>query len=217
MIRAVCFSIDSLVDSKLENIVFNVAIPLIIVMKNETQFAIARDVIKKNLRELSKKHPSFYYSLETLSTFLDIDYNLLVDLYEYLSELYVTKMHLADDVLRSLHSRGIKNIIYTRSDPAIDEIKLTSTGLREYTDSIISLPETFGIIRGRVVFEKLANHIVKQGYAASKDEILIVTPNLDDYLDAHNAGLRVVWFSKYGELRTGNQILTLREIVDFLE
>ena len=185
-------------------------------MKNETQFAIARDMLKKNLRELSKKHPSFYYSLETLSTFLDIDYNLLVDLYEYLSELYVTKIHLADEILRALHTRGIRNIVYTRSDPAIEEIKLTSAGLREYIDTIISLPETFGILRGTTVFEKIANHIIKHGYASSKDEILLVTPNLDDYLDAHNAGLRVVWFSKYGELRTGNQILTLREIMDFL-
>ena len=215
--RTVCFSIDSLVDSKLENIVFNVVVPLIIVMKNKTQFAIARDTLKEKMRELSKKHPSFYYSLETFSTHLDIDYNLLVDLYEYLSEIYVTKIHPADDILRALRSRGIKSIVYTRSDPAIDEIKLTSTGLREYTDLLISLPETFGIIRGKAVFEKLANHIVKQGYASSKDEILIVTPNLDDYLDAHSAGLKVVWFSKYGELRTGNQILTLREIIDFLE
>jgi len=216
MVKAICFDINSLIDSKLESVVFNVAIPLILVMKNKTQFAIAKDMLKKSLREISKRHASFYYTLEVLSTILDIDYNLLVDLYEYLSDIYVSKMDYADEILKITRSRGMKNVVYTRSDPAIDEIKLTSAGLRSYIDSLVSLPEVFGMIRGAKVFEKLANHLIKQGIAESLDEILIVSPDLDDFLDAHEAGLKVVWFSRYGELRTGNQILSLRELIEFL-
>ncbi len=216
MVDAICFNVNSLVDSKLENIVFNVAIPLILVIKNKTQFTIAKDMLKQNLRDISQKHPSFYYSLETLSTFLDIDYNLLVDLYEYLSEIYVDKVSFSEDVLKTLRSRGIRNIVYTRSDPSIDEIKLNAVGLRQYIDAIISLPETFGVIRGKIAFEKLSNHMIKQGFASSKDNIIIISPELEDYLDAHEAGLRVIWFSKLGEIRAGNQILNLKELLGFL-
>ena len=173
-------------------------------------------MLKKNLRDISRRHPSFYYSLETISTFLDIDYNLLVDLYEYLSEIYVDKISFSGDILKSLRSRGIKNIVYTRSDPSIDEIKLGAVGLRTYIDAIISLPETFGVIRGKIVFEKLSSHLLKQGYASSKDKIIIVSPELEDYLDAYEAGLKVIWFSKVGEIRTGNQILNLKELMEFI-
>lgn len=216
MVDAVCFNVNSLVDSKLEGIVFNVAIPLILVIKNKTQFTIARDMLKKSLRDLSHRHPSFYYSLEVLSTFLDIDYNLLVDLYEYLSEIYVDKAPFSEDVLKALQSRGIKNIVYTRSDPSIDEVKLNSVGIRKYIDALISLPETFGVIRGKTVFEKLANHLIKQGIVGSKEKLVVVSPELEDYLDAHEAGLKVIWFSRRGELRTGNQILNLRELLEFV-
>ena len=216
MVDAVCFNVNSLVDSKLEGIVFNVAIPLILVIKNKTQFTIARDMLKKSLRDLSHRHPSFYYSLEVLSTFLDIDYNLLVDLYEYLSEIYVDKVIFSEDVLKALRSRGIKNIVYTRSDPSIDEVKLNSVGIRKYIDALISLPETFGVIRGKTVFEKLANHLIKQGIVSSKEKLVVVSPELEDYLDAHEAGLKVIWFSRRGELRTGNQILNLRELLEFV-
>ena len=216
MVDAVCFNVNSLVDSKLEGIVFNVAIPLILVIKNKTQFTIARDMLKKSLRDLSHRHSSFYYSLEVLSTFLDIDYNLLVDLYEYLSEIYVDKVIFSEDVLKALRSRGIKNIVYTRSDPSIDEVKLNSVGIRKYIDALISLPETFGVIRGKTVFEKLANHLIKQGIIDSKEKLVVVSPELEDYLDAHEAGLKVIWFSRRGELRTGNQILNLRELLEFV-
>jgi len=217
MVGTVCFNIDSLVKSQLETVIFGVAVPLIVVMKNKTQFTIARSMLKESLRELSRRHPSFYYSLETLSTFLDIDYNLLVDLYEYLSEVYVSRVDFSDDALRILKNRGVKNVVYSRSDPTIDEIKLNATGLRQYIDHVVSLPEVFGIIRGREAFEKLANHLIKHGLARSKDDILIVSTDINDYLDARDAGLKCLWFSKFGELRTGSQIFNLKEIVEFLE
>ncbi len=216
MVKVVCFSIDSIVESRLENIVFNVAVPLILVVKNKTQFAIAKNMLKEKLREISSRHPSFYYSLETLSTILDIDYNLLVDLYEYLASNYVFRMEFSEEVLKALHARGIKNIVYTKSDPTIDEIKLTSTGLRIYIDSLISLPEIFGMIRGRTVFEKLRNHIIKQGHIESVDDMILVSSDIDDYMDAMDAGLRAIWFSKYGEIRTSSQIMDLRELVGFV-
>lgn len=216
MVRVVCFSIDSLVESRLETIVFNVAIPLIIVVKNKTQFTIARGILKEKLRELSSRHASFYYSLETLATVLDLDYNLLVDLYEYLARNYVQRVEFSEEVLKGLHARGIKNIVFTKSDPTIDEIKLTSSGLRIHIDSLISLPEIFGMIKGREVFEKLKNHMIKQGYIQSADDLLIVSSNMDDYMDAMDAGLKAIWFSKHGEIRTHNQIMDLRELISLL-
>ena len=216
MYRAICLSIDSLVDSKLEHILFNVAVPLILVIKNKTQFSIARSMLKEKLEELSSKHPSFYYSLEALSTVLDIDYNLLLDLYEYLAYNYVSRVDYAEELLRVLRSKNIRSIVYTKSDSSIEEIKLSAVGIRTYVDLLISLPELFGVVRGSDVFRKLANHVVKQGHASNAKEILVVSPNLEDYLDAREAGLNVIWFSKHGEVRTRNQIFSLRELLDLI-
>lgn len=150
------------------------------------------------LRALTERHADFWevtqdgldWALEAEG--LDGD----SDLRERLLQLYweLEAFAEAPKMLKTLKDAGKTTAILSNGSPAMLDAAVSSAGLRDLLDDVLSV-ETVGIFKpARAVYD-----MVGERFGCAPEEVLFVSSNGWDAAGAADYGFRTVWVNRAGE------------------
>lgn len=212
MPRVAIFYVNALFESQTEQILLDVVIPSILLLKGKANI----NNLSSKLREILRTTEDRLFDTltpEILAAMLDIDYNILLDTYIYIAERYTKPRPSIRDILDHLRKKGYKIIVYTYSDPTWEQTKITVLGLDKYIDQIINIP--LEDLSENATIYTLLDILIKRKILKDESEAILITTDVRDYIVARELNVNAYLLGYKEGILAKNALFDLRDIIEY--